>query len=267
MDHEIRFLTTIAELREHERLQREIWDSDTIDVPVNLLAAGARHGAIVLGAYSGGEMIGILYGFPGLTEGQLHHHSHMLGVLPEYRRHGIGLALKLRQRELARDQGMEMITWTVDPLEVGNNLFNFGSLGVTCNVYLEDAYGEMDDALNRGLPSDRLEVHWGVNDPLPHEPKVRSGSGATPPEGSTLVGGAEAGASGLLSPLTVGDARAGVALVQAPRDFRSIKAADADLALRWRLHLRELCTELFAHGYTLTGCIPQGELGCYVFAR
>lgn len=268
MEYEIRSLTTITEFREHERLQREVWGSDTIDVPANLLAAGARHGAIVLGAFVGGEMIGLLYGFPGLTDGRLHHHSHMLGVLPEYRRRGLGLALKLRQRDLARDQGIHLITWTVDPLEVGNNVFNFGSLGVTCNTYIVDAYGEMDDALNRGLPSDRLEVHWEVNRPAPAESSpARPQVGRAMPANPVNIAPAEVRPSGLLAPGIAQRREADTLLVEAPSDFRSLRAADASLALAWRLHLRKLLTDLFARGYIIVGCVRGDPIGGYILRK
>lgn len=261
MDFEVRTLTTIEEFREHERLQREIWGSDEIDLPVGLLAASARHGAVLLGAYVGAEMVGILYGFPALTHGNLHHHSHLLGVLPEYRRSGIGLALKQRQRDLVREQGLDLVTWTVDPLEVSNNLFNFGKLGVTCNTYLEDAYGEMDDALNRGLPSDRFEVRWWVGEPE-HGPLPRARV-ELPSDAQTLYD-MERTSDGLPFPQVLGDLTGRCVKVGVPLDFRKIKAADPDLALGWRLHLREVFQGAFSQGYTLVGCFRCEDVGFYL---
>lgn len=265
MNYEIRTLTTIEELREHERLQREVWGSDATDVPVPLLAAGARHGAVLLGAYSGAEMVGILYGFPALTDGRRHHHSHMLGVLPAYRRRGIALALKLRQREIVRAQGLEEITWTVDPLEAPNNLFNFGRLGVTCDTYLVDAYGEMEDALNRGLPSDRLEVRWWVGEPEA-APRPRAVTDIPPGARSLAAVGTDE-QRGVPVPGSLGALEGPALLVDAPLDYRAVRAADPALALRWRLHLRELFLTAFAEGYTLVGCVRRGDLGTYVLRR
>ncbi len=259
MDYEIRSLSTPEEFREHERLQREVWGSETIDVPTNLLAAGARHGSVVLGAYDGREMIGILYGFPALTEGLLHHHSHMTGVLPEYRRRGIALALKLRQRELVLAQGLNLVTWTVDPLEVSNNLFNFGRLGVVCNTYLVNAYGEMDDALNRGLPSDRLEVHWRLDSELP--PKRPS-----PPDGTAALS-ALPGPSGLPEPQVSDVTWEGTVLIQAPLHYRRIKEMNPQLALDWRLRLREALTRMLSEGYSIVGCYSVGDVGMYELRR
>ncbi len=260
MDYEIRTLSSLEDLTEHERLQREIWGSNQIDVPVNLLMASARHGAVLLGAFVDHRMVGILYGFPALTNGRLHHHSHMVGVLPPYRRFGIGLALKLRQREIVRAQGLDEITWTVDPLEVGNNLFNFGRLGVECDTYIVNAYGEMADALNRGLPSDRFEVRWNVRAELPQVPRKIF------PQ-ATQITAVTYGEVGLPEPRRVADLTGGECLVTVPRDYRAVQRADANLALRWRLRLRQDLTEAFDAGYTLTGCVERDGHGCYILSK
>jgi predicted GNAT superfamily acetyltransferase len=260
MGYEIRALTTMPEFREHARLQRQVWGSDSVDVPENLLAAGARHGAIVLGGYEADRMVGLLFGFPALSGGRTHHHSHMLGVLPEHRRRGLGLALKLRQRELVREQGLDLITWTVDPLETSNNLLNFGRLGVVCDTYIVNAYGEMDDKLNRGLPSDRLEVEWRVA-----ASETRRGDVAPP--SAALLGGVEIRPDGLLAPRRAGSLSGDRAVVEAPRDFRAIRATDPALALRWRLHLRELFTESFDRGWALVGCEAGDGIARYTLAR
>ncbi len=45
-------------------------------------------------------MIGFCLGIPGIKPGNRPYiHSHMLGVLAEYRNAGVGRRLKLRQRE------------------------------------------------------------------------------------------------------------------------------------------------------------------------
>lgn len=256
-EYEIRELTTTEEFAAHEQLQREVWGSSSIDVPANLLAAGARHGAIILGAYSGREMVGLLYSFPAITHGVLHHHSHMLGVLPGHRRHGLGYALKIRQKELVLAQGLDHITWTVDPLEVGNNLFNFGRLGVVCRTYIVNAYGEMDDALNRGLPSDRLEVEW----------HLRLDSSSTSASEPIELGGVQWRDDRLPEPVRREAALGPAAAVRVPLDLRAVRSIDPALAHWWRLHLRELFTQLFSDGYLLSGCAAQDECAIYIFRK
>ena len=64
---------------------------------------------------------------------------------------------------MVRHQGIDRITWTYDPLLSRNAHLNIARLGAVCNSYIRDAYGEMRDELNQGVPSDRFQVDWWVN--------------------------------------------------------------------------------------------------------
>jgi predicted GNAT superfamily acetyltransferase len=77
-------------------------------------------------------------------------HSHLAGVVASRRRQGIGLALKLHQRQWARARGYSRICWTFDPLRAANAYFNLVRLGVRVVEY----------RLNQALPTDRLLVEW-----------------------------------------------------------------------------------------------------------
>jgi predicted GNAT superfamily acetyltransferase len=43
-----------------------------------------------------------------------------------------------------------------------------------------------------------------------------------------------------------------ILLVEIPADFPALKAADAPLALSWRLHARKVFESLFSRGYLIT---------------
>jgi predicted GNAT superfamily acetyltransferase len=52
-----------------------------------------------------------------------------------------------------------------------------------------------------------------------------------------------------------------ILLLEIPADINSLKAVDPDLALKWRLHVRELFNELFNSGYLVTDFIYEpGEI-------
>lgn len=51
--------------------------------------------------------------------------------------------------------------------------------------------------------------------------------------------------------------------VQVPRTFQAIKASDMPLALAWRLHTRQLFTDLFAQNYTVSDFILQNGRAFY----
>jgi predicted GNAT superfamily acetyltransferase len=274
---EIRPVKTEDEYHAVERLQREIWGAQDIEIiGFETLMTAHKNGGVMLGAFDiveGEErMVGFVFGFVGLAaDGRIKHCSHIAGALPGYRDRGVGYALKLKQREIVLAQGIDLITWTFDPLESRNARFNFHKLGATCGVYLRNLYGAMRDKLNAGLPSDRFQVDWRVASPrvearLRGEAGVPSASALTA-EGVPLINPPAAGEP--LRPSTATTAAPALAgeeriLMQIPSDFQSLKATDRNLALEWRLHTRALFEEAFAKGYLATDLLVEGGLSYYL---
>ncbi|HKR14495.1 MAG TPA: GNAT family N-acetyltransferase [Pyrinomonadaceae bacterium] len=156
----IRDLETLDEMHEVEELQREIWGVSDLDVyPALALRPQKEVGAILMGAFTEGRMVGFVFGFPGIFKGETIIHSDMLGVTSEYRSHGLGYLLKCAQRDAALDRGIRKITWTFDPLQSRNAHLNFGKLGVIADRYLVNYYGETSSFLHRS-GTDRLWVTW-----------------------------------------------------------------------------------------------------------
>jgi predicted GNAT superfamily acetyltransferase len=251
-----------------EHLQRQIWGLEDAEVvPLHLLLTAATNGGVLLAAFDGDQMVGFVFGFPGLTpDGTLKHCSHMAGVLPAYRSQQVGYRLKLAQRERVRAQGIGLVTWTFDPLESRNAALNLHKLGATSRKYLPDLYGPMHDALNAGLASDRLQVDWVLDSldvlarlqgaPLPTLPELRAARVAVwnePPEGSPLR-----------PPEKLLPMRDDRLLLCIPADIQAIKAADAGLAQAWRLHIRQLFEEAFAAGYVATDLLASGDRSYYL---
>src|SRR6185369_4792202 len=116
----------------------------------------------LLGAFDRGKLIGFSFAFPGFEEGHRILHSDMLAVLPAYRSLGLGLQLKLAQRDKALEKGIDTITWTFDPLQSLNANLNFGKLGVVSDRYFVNYYGETTSFLH-STGTDRLWVTWKLN--------------------------------------------------------------------------------------------------------
>lgn len=162
---EIRSLTEHAELVEAVRLQKQIWGFEDVELlPVRLFVVAKKVGGQVMGAYYGKRMIGFLIAIPGVKpRGESYLHSHMMGVLPEYRDLGIGRSLKLRQREEALARGLKLIEWTFDPLELKNAFFNIERLGAVVRRYVLNQYGTTTSHLHGGLPTDRCVAEWHID--------------------------------------------------------------------------------------------------------
>ena len=158
----IRPLHTIPECREVIALEQEIWGAavpeDAVGVP--LFVAALKRGAILLGAYDGGGLVGFAYSFPGLKDGRPTQWSHMLGVRPEYRASGIGRNLKLEQRRISLAMGIDLMEWTFDPLVAVNAHLNLRRLGVLVEDYVVNVYGDSASPLHRGAPTDRFIAQW-----------------------------------------------------------------------------------------------------------
>lgn len=122
-------------------------------------------GGQTLGAFDGRRMVGFLLAVPGLKQGTPYLHSHMMGVLPEYRNLGIGRRLKLAQREEALSRGIRLIEWTFDPLELKNAFFNIERLGAIVRRYVLNQYGVTSSPLHGGLPTDRCVAEWHLDSP------------------------------------------------------------------------------------------------------
>ncbi|MCI0398325.1 MAG: hypothetical protein L0322_25795, partial [Chloroflexi bacterium] len=189
---EIRPVSNVTDCEQIEEVQRLAWRMDDIEIiPSRLLHALEHNGACLLGAYDGEKIVGFAFGVlgtrPGPAADQLQMYSAITGVLPEYQVSGVGHQLKLAQREVALRLGLELITWTYDPLESRNAHFNVNKLGVTCQRYIRHFHGDMS-GINAGLTTDRFHVDWWIA-----SDRVRARVSALTPSltlASLLAGGA-----------------------------------------------------------------------------
>jgi predicted GNAT superfamily acetyltransferase len=165
MSIEIRPLSTHPELVEAVRLQKQIWGFEEIELlPVRLFVVANKVGGQVFGAFDGSRMVAFLVAIPGIKAGgKAYLHSHMMGVLPQYRDRHIGRMLKLRQREEALARGIEIVEWTFDPLELKNAFFNIERLGAVVRRYVLNQYGTTTSHLHGGLPTDRCVAEWHLS--------------------------------------------------------------------------------------------------------
>src|SRR5258706_5253585 len=267
----VRLLETPEEIEQVEQLQRLVWPGSDLDVvPAHVLLTAAHNGGLVLGAYIGEQLVGLLFGFPGLYEvpdgPRPKHCSHQMGVHPDYRSTGIGFALKRAQWQMVRKQGLDRITWTYDPLLSINAHLNIARLGAVCNTYLRDAYGQMRDGMNAGLSSDRFQVDWWINtirveQRLSRRPRRELGFDHYDQAHTRILYDVSPAArtdspAALVCPpedFTVPDES--LLLAEIPTDFLRLKAADVELANAWRVFTRELFETCFKAGYLITDFI------------
>jgi predicted GNAT superfamily acetyltransferase len=164
---DIRPLKQHSEFADAVRLQKEIWGFQDVELlPLRLFVVASKIGGQVLGAFDGVQMVAFCLCIPGLRGGgKAYLHSHMLGVLPAYRNTGLGRQMKWKQREFALTEGIDLIEWTFDPLEIKNAFFNIQRLGAIVRRYVHNQYGTTTSHLHGGLPTDRLTAEWWIASP------------------------------------------------------------------------------------------------------
>jgi predicted GNAT superfamily acetyltransferase len=162
----IRACQGLDEFRACVALQREIWSEADLEIVPDTIFVVAEHtGGQVLGAFDGKRLVGFTLSMPGVRNGAPYLHSHMTGVLPDYRDRGVGRRLKLFQRDEALSRDIRLIEWTFDPLEMRNAHFNLNRLGAIARRYLANLYGITSSPLHRGLATDRLVAEWYLDSP------------------------------------------------------------------------------------------------------
>ncbi len=269
----IHLLETPEAMLAVEDLQRLVWpDSETDVIPSHMLLATAHNGGLVIGAYVGQKLVGVSFGFPGIyttPDGpRLKHHSHILGVHPDWRNKGLGFALKRAQWQMVRHQGIDRITWTYDPLLSLNARLNIARLGAVCNTYLCSEYGEMRDGLNVGLPSDRFQVDWWVNTMRVERRLSRRARAPLTFDHYRKADVFLLEALPGIRPRQEPPVLTGVLLlVEIPMDFPAMKKADLGLARDWRFFSREVFEEAFRLGYLVTDFVCDAERSFYVLTH
>lgn len=278
----IKLLESPEDMTVVEELQRAVWPgSETDVVPAHMLITAVHNGGIVAGAFVEGQMIGFVFGFPGLESTpdgpRPKHCSHMMGIDPGYRDSGVGFALKRAQWQMVRHQGLDHITWTYDPLLSRNAYLNISKLGAVCNTYRRSEYGDMRDGLNAGLPSDRFQVDWWINtrrverrlDKHPRRPlKLDDFSKAElHPLYEPHVSASQQAGGWIRPPEHYPHLEGHLLLAEIPSDFNALKDADFPLARDWRFFSREVFETAFAAGYIVTDFIFDAGRSFYVLSN
>lgn len=252
MNADIALAGDLDELRALAAFFDALWQRPTPAIPLELFRALTHAGNYAAAATHDGRLVGGLTGFLGWHAGRATLHSHILGVAPEFQRHGIGVALKRHQRTWARQRGLDTITWTFDPLVRRNARFNLGRLGVSAVAYLPDFYGPMNDGFNADAPTDRLLVAWATGSDEEAPPPLPEGAA------EAALGGDERG-----MPI-VGSLGAARIRCATPRDIVGLRHSDPEAALAWSLALRATLGDALAMGYHLEGMDADGA---YVLRR
>ncbi|MBZ5595705.1 MAG: acetyltransferase [Acidobacteriia bacterium] len=238
----VRALAGQREFENAVELQKQIWGFNDIELlPARLFIVATKVGGQAFGAFDGNRMIGFCLAIPGLKAGGGSYlHSHMLGVLPEYRDAGVGRMLKLKQREDALARAIELVEWTFDPLEIKNAYFNMERLGTIVRRYVRNQYGTTTSPLHGGLPTDRCVAEWWIA-----SPRVKAiVNGGEPPVRPDIV-----------------------ERISVPADIAALKHQEPKRARQIQQELSNRFESNFGRGLAVVGVERSPEAGTYLFGK
>ncbi len=245
------------EFRQVEEVERALYGPDATSppLPVPLLRALQDNGGLVLGAFADIYLAGFaasLIGWDGTT---LYHYSHLTAVRPEYRNHRLGFQLKSFQRDEVLKLGLAEIRWAFDPLQSRTAWLEVHQLGARPDRYYPHYYGQLADALNLGIETDRMRAVWSIASPAV-EARM-AGPPASPEaarqrwERSTAIVETEPGESGIRVPRAVAEPTGAEAHLEIPFDLDLVRQHEPKSLRRWRHASRDAFRAAADLGYVV----------------
>jgi predicted GNAT superfamily acetyltransferase len=246
---EIRECTTIEELSDCVRLQRDVFALPDLEIsPRRHLIVTRQAGGWTLGAFERrehGRLVGFVHHLVAVRgPNEVVGYSHMMAVDREYQNKGVGARLKWAQRERAMGEGREFIKWTWDPMQARNAHFNLNRLGVTVKSYAENFYGtdypadtDQKIATGSGFDSDRLFANWRLRSPR----VLMAAKGEYP--------------ANLADPSLK---------IEIPADWSALLKSSVEKAKREQLRVRSEFQKAFQAGFVCAGFERSGERPSYL---
>lgn len=248
-------------------LQGKIWGSNgDLLYPSDIHASGFGAGASLIARWED-HVAGFLFGFvrfggaplpdgwAGSFRTDLRLESQVLGSDPDIRGRGVGSRLKRAQAELARQLNIDIVSWTVDPLQMPNAILNFGSLGAVCYAFHPNWYSFQNE-LNQ-VPASRLAMTWLIeSDRVRNEPRserlidltarpdiVRLNHGPEQIDDPALLAGAPCA-------------------IEIPNDWTALQSLDYEHAWFWRQSSDRILLALLGSAddrYMITSIAREGD--------
>lgn len=247
-------------------LQAEIWNAQAGALyPSDFHRPEFRPGSTLI-ARRDGDIAGMLFGFYRFGQSEksvwwgdhradLRIESQILGINPRFRRGGLGFLLKAEQRKAALADGVDIIHWTVDPLQLPNALLNLTKLGAVAFDFYSNYY-PFRNALNQ-VAASRFRLTWLLRAPrverrLEAAGKRRARALSDFPDALILSEGA-CYAPSLAAPFVA---------IEIPSDWTALQHTDLERAIRWRAWSDELFSQfigLEAGKYVIMDVANDGD--------
>lgn len=228
-------------------------------IPPWLLQVIAMNGGLTLGAFADGELIGYSVAFPGHDRGPAFLWSTGLVVSPPWQSRGVGLALKLAQREHALHAGFRIIRWTATSLNSRALYLYLHKLAARITRFHADLFKPVQPSQ---FP-DEVGIEWHLDSYPPAERARPSAPLLTTAE--NLGNNVWAITAGDSHAPTSSNAAAGY-FVEITWDRTVLAHVDAAAAAESSRIVRRVMTALLDHGYHGTDLVTDPQDGrAYVY--
>ena len=200
---------------------------------------------MLVGALDDDKVVGFVFSIVGLRDRVPIHWSELMGVIPDYRNHGLGRRMKLKQRELCLAAGVGHIEWSYDPMVARNAHFNINRLGVDIVDYIPDFYLDTGSKIHT-LKMDRTIADWNLDSAGVIE-RIDARIAPVPANDAAIINTPDGSTE--LDPLAAGAA----VRVEIPVDIWAVADDDHDAANAWQSGVRTSFTSAVAAGFTVSG--------------
>jgi predicted GNAT superfamily acetyltransferase len=205
--------------------------------------AAQDNGGLILGAFADIYLAGFTASNLGWDGTTLYHYSLLTAVRPEYQNHHLGTRLKLAQRDEVLRLGLHEVRWVMDPLLSRAAWLQVRRLGARPDRYCVHYFGQLTDAANQGLETDRVRVVWTLDAPEVE----RRAAGELPSaeddrrrwERSSAIVETEPGESGIRIPSSVAEPTGPSAHLEIPFDLALVRQHEPSALRRWRHAVRD----------------------------
>ncbi len=232
------------EFRQVDEVHRAVWGEDSEEgVPVSLLRTVQDNGGVVLGAFADIHLAGFTVASLGWDGSALYLVDHVLAVRPEYQNHHLGFELMKALRTEVVQLGLGEVRFVYDPIQSRNAWLFVRRLGGMPDRYLHHYFGQLPDAINRGLETDRIRLTWPLSTPRT-EARI---AGTLPSreedlarwKAASAIVSTELGESGLRLPVEVAEPTGPEAHLEIPFDLDLVRQHEPDALRRWRHAARD----------------------------
>jgi predicted GNAT superfamily acetyltransferase len=252
----LRRLEKPEEFRQVDAVHRAVYGEDATDsVPTPLQRAVQDNGGLVLGGFADIHLAGYTVAFLGWDGATLYEYVHATAVRPEYQNHHLGFQLHAELRQQVLQLGLSEVRLAFDPLQSRNAWLFVHRLGGRPDQYLHHYYGQMPDAVNRGIESDRIRLVWTLSSPLVQQRLEGSYPSREEDEArwksATPLVRTEPGESGVRLPVEVQEPDRPVAHLEIPFDLALVREHESAALGRWRHATRDAFRAAADLGYSV----------------